>query len=280
MIPVRTSKYATPAVVFAGVFALSGVTATPAAQASPLDGIRAAVNAARSGSPCGPLNYNFDLEGEAQHRVGNRLPGVPPAGQYKGRVYQGHASSDPTSRATEILVNEMRPQITNCSYKDFGVGMARDEGEETSFVSIVLGEPPVAAPLPEAATPKPAERPIKCTGGPTIPARQTCPPKPPPAEMAPTNAVTLNIVREGLRAKVTVGNTSNLQAQCTYNATEVKGLGIPVNRDFTVNPKSTTPLEFAAPLIGQTYTVVVACRANFNGQDVEIGRVQQDFSSF
>ncbi|WP_275571901.1 hypothetical protein [Mycolicibacterium vanbaalenii] len=176
----------------------------------------------------------------------------------------------------------MRPLITNCSYKDFGVGMARDEGEETSFVSIALGEPPVAAPLPEAATPKPAERPIKCTGGPTIPAGQTCPPKPPaaPVEQAPTNAVTLNIVREGLRAKVTVGNTSNLQAQCTYNATEVNGLGIPVSRDFTVNPKGSTPLEFAAPLIGQTYTVVVACRANFNGQDVEIGRVQQDFSSF
>ncbi|CAN3126752.1 hypothetical protein ACNUDN_02560 [Mycobacterium sp. smrl_JER01] len=275
MIPVRTSRYATPAVVLAGACALSGVTVAPVAQASPLDGIRAAVNAARSGSPCGPLNYNIDLEGEAQHRVGNRLPGVPPAGQYRGRMYQGHASSDPTSRATEILVNEMRPQITNCSYKDFGVGMARDDGEETSFVSIALGEPPAAAP-------EPAGRPIKCTGGPTIPAGQTCPPKPPapPVEQAPTNAVTLDIRREGLRTKVTVGNTSNLRAQCTYNATEVNRLGIPVNRDFEVNPKSTTPLEFPAPLIGQTYTVVVTCRANFNGKDIEIGRVQQDFSSF
>ncbi|MFW0148697.1 hypothetical protein ACNUDN_02540 [Mycobacterium sp. smrl_JER01] len=98
--------------------------------------------------------------------------------------------------------------------------------------------------------------------------------------MAPTNAVTLDIRREGLRTKVTVGNTSNLRAQCTYNATEVNGLGIPVSRDFEVNPKSTTPLEFPAPLIGQTYTVVVTCNADFNGKNVEIGRVQQDFSSF
>ena len=276
---VRPSHFSTPAVVFTGALALSGVITAPVAQASPLDGIRAAVNAARSGSPCGPLNYNFDLEGEAQHRVGNRLPGVPPAGQYKGRMYQGHASADPTSRATEILVNEMRPQITNCSYKDFGVGMARDDGEEMSFVSLALGEPPAAAPAP---VPEPAGRPIKCTGGPTIPAGQTCPPKPPaaPVEQAPTNAVTLDIRREGLRAKVTVGNTSNLRAQCTYTAKEVNGLGIPVSRNFEVNPKGTTPLEFAAPLPGQTYTVVVACSADFNGKTVEIGRVQQDFSSF
>ena len=74
--------------------------------------------------------------------------------------------------------------------------------------------------------------------------------------------------------------TSNLRAQCTYNAKEVNGLGIPVSRNFEVNPKGTTPLEFAAPLPGQTYTVVVACGADFNGKNVEIGRVQQDFSSF
>lgn len=252
---------------------------TPVAHASPLDGIRAAVNAARSGSPCGALNYNIDLEGDAQHRVSNRLPGVPAAGQYKGITVGGDSAADPTSDAITLLVNEMRGSITNCRFKDFGVGMSRNEDLETSYVSIFLGEPPAAAPAP---APVEQPRPIKCTGGPTIPAGQTCPPKPPPApvEAAPTNAVTLNIVREGLRAKVTVGNTSNLRAQCTYNATEVLGLGIPVSRDFEVNPKGTTPLEFAAPLPGQTYTVVVACQAEFQGKNVEIGRVQQDFSSF
>jgi hypothetical protein len=265
--------------VFAAACALSGVTTAPMAHASPLDAIRAAVNAARSGSPCGALNYNIDLEGDAQARVGNRLPGVPPAGRYKGTTVGGDSSADPTARAITILVDEMRNTITNCRFKDFGVGMARDDDEEVSYVGIVLGEPPAAAPVP---APVPEQRPIKCSGGPTIPAGQTCPPQPPPvpAEQAPTNAVTLNIVREGLRAKVTVGNTSNLQAQCTYNATEVNGLGIPVSRDFQVNPKGTTPLEFAAPLPGQTYTVVVTCQAEFQGKTVEIGRVQQDFSSF
>lgn len=265
--------------LFAATWAVSGVAVAPVAHASPLDGIRAAVNAARSGSPCGPLNYNIDLEGNAQALLGNRSPGVPAAGRYNGKTAEREAYGDPTSEAIAQLVNAMRPLINDCAYKDFGVGMARDESNEMSRVSLALGEPPAAAPVP-APVPEPAGRPIKCTGGPTIPAGQTCPPKPPPVEAAPTNAVTLNIVREGLRAKVTVGNTSNLQAQCTYNAAEVNGLGIPVSRDFQVNPKGTTPLEFAAPLPGQTYTVVVACSADFNGKNVEIGRVQQDFSSF
>lgn len=276
MTKTRSTLSASSATLFVAAVALSGVAA-PTAQASPLDGIRAAVNAARSGSPCGPLNYNIDLEGNAQAMVGNRSPGVPPAGRYNGKTAEGDSQEDPTSEAIRVLVDTMRPLITNCAYKDFGVGMVRNDDREFSVVSLALGEPPAAPPPPPAA-----QKPIRCTGGGTVPAGQTCPPKPPPAavEQAPTNAVTLDIVREGLRAKVTVGNTSNLRAQCTYNATEVNGLGIPVSREFEVNPKGTTPLEFAAPLPGQTYTVVVACRADFNGQNVEIGRVQQDFSSF
>ncbi len=268
------------ATLFTGALALSGAAAAPIANASPLDAIRAAVNAARSGSPCGALNYNIDLEGNAQRSLGNNSPGVPPSGRYVGKTAENDAQGDPTSEAIAALIALMRPLITNCSYKDFGVGMTRNDDQGFSAVSLALGEPPAApAPAP-AAPPPPQEKPIRCTGGLVIPAGQTCPPPPPPVEKAPTNAVTLNIVREGLRAKVTVGNTSNLQAQCTYDAKEVNGLGLPVSREFGINPKGTTPLEFAAPLIGQTYTVVVTCRADFNGQNVEIGRVQQDFSSF
>ncbi|ANE82471.1 hypothetical protein A7U43_27280 [Mycobacterium adipatum] len=269
-----TTTRTTVSIAFATLFAATWAAA-PVAYASPLDGIRAAVNAMRSESPCGALNYNIDLEGNAQAMVGNTSPGVPPGGRYNGMTATTEEYGDPTADAIAGLINKIRPLISNCSYKDYGVGMSRWNDE--SRVSVSLGEPPAAAPVP---VPEPAGRPIKCTGGPTIPAGQTCPPKPPPAEMAPTNAVTLDIRREGLRAKVTVGNTSNLRAQCTYNAKEVLGLGIPVSRNFEVNPKGTTPLEFAAPLPGQTYTVVVACSADFNGKNVEIGRVQQDFSSF
>ncbi|VEG51390.1 Uncharacterised protein [Mycolicibacterium aurum] len=279
MTTTRTTVSIASATLFAATWAVSGVTVAPVAHASPLDGIRAAVNAARSGSPCPPLNYNIDLEGNAQALVGNRSPGVPPSGRYNGKTAENDAQEDPTSAAISVLVDKMRPLITNCSYKDFGVGMVRNDDREFSVVSLALGEPPAAAPVPQ---PVPEQRPIKCTGGPTIPAGQTCPPKPTaaPVEQAPTNAVTLNIVKDGLRAKVTVGNTSNLPAECTLDAKEVNGLGFPVRREFSVNPKGTTPLEFAAPLPGQTYTFVVTCRADFQGKNVEIGRVQQDFSGF
>lgn len=263
----RSTVSIASATLFAATYALSVLAVAPIAHASPLDGIRAAVDAARSGSSCGPLNYNIDLEGDAQAMVGNTSPGVPPAGRYKGKTATSETLGDPTSDAIDLLIEKNRSAIRNCSYKDFGVGMFRRN--DVSRVSVSLGEPAAVAPAPP---PRPVPE--------QAPAPVPAPAPPPPVEKAPTNAVTLNIVREGLRAKVTVGNTSNLQAQCTYNAREVNGLGIPVSRDFGVNPKSSTPLEFPAPLIGQTYTVVVTCRADFNGQNVEIGRVQQDFSSF
>ncbi|MGW0162891.1 hypothetical protein ACWDUN_26570 [Mycobacterium sp. NPDC003323] len=226
------------------------MAAAPAAHASPLDAIRGAVNAARTNCP--PLNYNIDLEGNAQAVAGNRSPGVPPSGRYNGKTAEGDMIGDPTAEAISELVNQMRPLINNCNYKDFGVGMRRDDGGEYSVVSLALGEPRAVAPPPP---PRPAPAPAPAP----IPAPPP-PPPPPPVEKAPTNAVTLSIKREGLRAKVTVGNTSDLQAQCTYKAREVNGLGIPVSRNFGVNPRGSTPLEFPAPLIGQTYTVVVMPR--------------------
>jgi hypothetical protein len=91
-------------------------------------------------------------------------------------------------------------------------------------------------------------------------------------KVAPTNAVTMNVQKGGLQANVTVGNTSDLAAQCTYDATEANGLGLPVHRDFSLAAKGSTTLTFPAPLIGQSWQLVAACNAPFDGQTVEIGR--------
>ena len=48
---------------------------------------------------------------------------------------------------------------------------------------------------------------------------------------APTNAVAMNVKSAGLQVNVTVGNTSDLAAQCTYDATEANGLGPAVHRE-------------------------------------------------
>ncbi len=91
-------------------------------------------------------------------------------------------------------------------------------------------------------------------------------------KVAPTNAVTMNVSKAGLQTNVTVGNTSDLAAECTYDATEANGLGPAVHRDFNVAAKGSTTLNFPSPLIGQSYQLVAACNANFEGQSVEIGR--------
>ena len=80
-------------------------------------------------------------------------------------------------------------------------------------------------------------------------------------------------IQKGLQVQVAVANTSDLAAQCTYNAEEVNGLGPPVNRDFALGPRGNTTLTFPAPFPGMTYRVEVACTADFEGGNVEIGRV-------
>jgi hypothetical protein len=94
-------------------------------------------------------------------------------------------------------------------------------------------------------------------------------------KVAPTNAVTMDVKNAGLQVNVTVGNTSDLSAQCTYDATEANGLGVPVHRDFSLAAKGKTVLTFPAPLPGQSWQVVSACSAPFDGQTVQIGRVQK-----
>ena len=98
-------------------------------------------------------------------------------------------------------------------------------------------------------------------------------PAAPAAKVAPTNAVSMITRRSGLQVNVTVTNTSDLAAQCTYDATEANGLGLPVHRDFNLAARGSTTLTFPAPLPGQGYNLVAACAANFEGQNVEIGRI-------
>jgi hypothetical protein len=91
-------------------------------------------------------------------------------------------------------------------------------------------------------------------------------------KVAPANAVTMNVKKAGLQVNVTVGNTSDLSAQCTYDATEANGLGLPVHRDFSLAAKGSTTLTFPAPVPGQSWQLVSACTAPFDGQTVQIGR--------
>lgn len=156
---------------------------------------------------------------------------------------------------------------------NLGVQLTRkhfpDKDDNTAYANYTFNPPakPAAPAAPAPAAP-PAAAPVPCPDGSTVPAGQTCPVK----KVAPTNAVTMNVQKAGLQVNVTVGNTSDLAAQCTYDATEANGLGSPVHRDFSLAAKGSTTLNFPAPLLGQSWQLVSACNANFEGQTVEIGR--------
>jgi hypothetical protein len=130
--------------------AAAGLASAPLAHADPLDGIRGAVNGSRAQSTCSALTYNLDLEAAAQQIA--RSSGyihVNPHG-YQGNTQANLVRNDPTDKATEELVAQEVGPIHDCSYKDFGVGMFRDTGNDESVVTVVLGRP--AAPPPPPAS--------------------------------------------------------------------------------------------------------------------------------
>jgi hypothetical protein len=259
--------------------AMAGVGATlamPVAHADPLDGIRAAVNNVRAGATCGALTYSGQLEAAAQGYARNQsdqnLHGYP------GTARLVSLKEDPTAEATEYLVIENENSIKNCKYKDFGVGMTRVDDDENSVVAIALGEPAQQAPPPpeQAAPPQADNRSTMCTEtGTIVPAGEKCPARA-QAEKPPTDAVRMVIARGVTDVTVQVSSTANIAGQCTFNAEEVNGLGLPVTRTLNIAPRGTAELKLPAPVFGQTYHAVLSCRGDFNGQNVEFGRAEQD----
>lgn len=277
----------------------------PAAHADPLDPIRAAVNGARQGSPCGPLTYNIALEGEAQAYAGNKLPGVPPAGQYAGRVYKAMGSSDPQSAAISIAIDKAAGAIRDCSYTEFGVGFVRFEDHELDNVGIALGAPPApAAPVqcpPGSTSPTvpagqqcTAAPPVQCPPGstsPTVPAGQQCTAAPKPDVQcpdgktvpaggdcpAPTNAVRVSFSKGLGFWKVNVANSADISGQCTYNASSDNGTP-GASRNFAIGAKGTADFTVPAPLLLTSYHVVTSCTGSYAGKTVEFGHDEQDVS--
>lgn len=105
------------------------------------------------------------------------------------------------------------------------------------------------------------------------PPQQQAPPPPPP-EQAPKNAITVNLTDTNGGLTVNVNNSSDVAGNCTYDATAPNSLIPPTHRDFTVGPKAGTSFQISGLRTGTQYNTVTVCRGNFQGQDVEIGRVE------
>ena len=237
---------------------LSLTVAIPAAHADSLGDIRARVNGARSSSACPALNYSVELEGEAQARTGNTLPGVPPTGNYKGTFIAFVGNGDPAETAEVHAEVKADSAIHDCKYKDFGVGFFRTGGSDN--VAIVLGEPaaPVAPPVP-------------CPDGSTVPAGQTCPVVKPKAV---TNAITASFDNSGAtQFSATVNNSSPLPASCNY---EAKGPITDTTRSFNVPPNGSHTETFdGVATIGHIaqYHITITCTDSSNTQTEPLGSV-------
>jgi hypothetical protein len=108
------------------------------------------------------------------------------------------------------------------------------------------------------------------------PPQQAPPPgqQAPPPEQAPTNAISVNFSDVPGGLKVNVNNSSSVAGTCTYDATAPNSLIPPVHRDFTVGANAGTSFQITGIRTGTQYNTVTVCRGNFQGKDVEIGRVE------
>ncbi|OJZ73572.1 hypothetical protein BRW65_13175 [Mycobacterium paraffinicum] len=201
----------------------SATVAMPAAHADPLDNIRGAVNGARTQSTCQPLAYSHQLETSAQMftRNANVVPSSNPQG-YCGHIVGFLGMADPTDKATSAAMDHATPYIHDCTFKDFGVGMFRDQGRDESDVAIVLGQP--AAPAAPAPVPDSQKRVFCSAGGYELPPGSDCSntpnPNPPPAPAPVTNAIQLQFGPPHLGSiTATITNSSALTAKCTYDST-------------------------------------------------------------
>jgi hypothetical protein len=143
-------------------------------------------------------------------------------------------------------------------------------------VKCPAGSPVASVPNGQQCPPAPAPAaPVKCPDGSmtdTVPAGQQC--------AAPTNAVALNITRNGLNARVVVTNNSSLLAKCTYTATKTDGVGPQeVDRSIVVGVKGTTTInDMLWPPLFTSYNAVVKCTATYNGTQTSIGEASQKVS--
>jgi hypothetical protein len=211
------------------------------------------------------------LEADAQAYARNPVSGqnANPGG-YPGVLDSAARGKEHAEDAMNEALVLLSTALHDCSWKDYGVGMVRSNGN--SIVAVYLGQPP--APAAQApANNAPANN--TNTGGDAK--QQAEPPAPPPKD-----GVTMDIDQsDPTKVAVTVTNTSPLDGNCTYDAKKTAGLigQQDVNKTFSLAPGAGTTLTFPAVPLGSTYHVVVSYHGTFNGQDDEFGRKEQDVSA-
>ena len=196
-----------------------------------------------------------------QATAGNSLTGEP---MRTGTVSGGFTSPTDLSikiqypEGTQIYRGAVDPN-TGEAVGETAQAPFQGKGWATQFPLPCVGTSAPAASPPQQAPPPPPPPPDK---------------QAPPPEQAPTNAISVNFSETTGGLTVNVNNSSNVAGNCTYDATAQNSLIPPTHRDFTVGAKAGTSFQISGIRTGTTYNTVTVCRGDFQGKDVEIGRVE------
>ena len=254
-------------------FCAPAISLAPMAQADDaLAPIRSTVARDRSGTACKALDYNVDLEATAQKYARTEKLEDGLASAFKGTVVPFKGSGDPQAAATTFAyASGAGPAISDCKWTDVGVGFVRYEegqrpdldGDEIDVVTIVFGQ--AEAPAPE---------PVKCEGGTTVPAGQTCPPLKLKVPVL-TDAVDVTFPNKGA-LEWTVNVTNNSPDIGGNDLQRNQSRAASLQQELRPGPQGDATFQVPAPPLFTTWRVVTSCRGTWEGQDVEFGHDEQN----
>ncbi len=118
-----------------------------------------------------------------------------------------------------------------------------------------------------------SDKPVRCTGGYTLPPGSDCGktpnPNPPAAPPPPSDAVSLTFGKPGLAGlPVTATNTSPVSGSCKYKSTPFD-----YEHDFPIQAHGSVEWTIGAPKTGINYHVTLTCSGPYQGQTIEFGHV-------
>lgn len=151
----RLSASLSAATILTYLAAIPGPSVMPRAHADTedLDSIAATVNADYARNCGGRLHNNRDLGAIAQAYARSENANDLNDQRYPGQRDGFKGSGDPMAAAlTDAYKRGVGNAISNCTYKDFGVGFVRIENREVDVVTVVFGIPPAATHVEQHVT--------------------------------------------------------------------------------------------------------------------------------
>lgn len=131
-----------------------GVTVAPCAAAEPADSLRAAIAAARSAAPCGPLRSDPTID-QVADKINestddwlnhtsravpetDALPALKDSGVNASKAMILSGNTPDVGNAVKAIILQGFAKIPDCSYSSFGVATTYNAGKHLNLLTAVL----------------------------------------------------------------------------------------------------------------------------------------------